>query len=287
MQKIERTISRGAIENHINQIKSELGQLKTIDNLKTILNLIDLTSLNVDDTEESITNMVNKVNDFNKHYAMNNVAAICVYPAMVSTVKKNLKEDIRIASVAAGFPSSQTFLSVKLAECELAINKGADEIDIVISLGKFNSGDIKYCATEIRMIKQVLGDSHLKVILESGLIENLQDVYTASVLSLQNGADFIKTSTGKTKTSATPQAAYTMCLAIKDYYNETGVMAGLKPAGGISTSEDALVYFSIVKQVLGLEWLNNNLFRFGASSLANNVLNDIQKMEGKKVEKYF
>lgn len=259
------------------KIALEQVDVKDTETLKKIFNIIDLTSLNTADHDEKISKMVDKVNKFSVLFPeMPNVAAICIYPPFVETVKEKLNAtNVSIAAVSAGFPSSQTFLSVKLAESEIVANKGADELDIVLSLGRFISGDIAYCMNEISIIKQAIGKKHLKVILESGLMESPEQVYQAGMLSLKAGADFIKTSTGKEKKSADPVSVYAMCQAINDYHQETGKKAGLKPAGGISTPEDAIVYYAIVKDVLGDEWLNNELFRIGASRLANNLLTTI------------
>ncbi|MEA1873073.1 MAG: deoxyribose-phosphate aldolase [Bacteroidota bacterium] len=259
------------------KIALEQVDVKDTETLKKIFNIIDLTSLNTADHDEKISKMVDKVNKFSALFPeMPNVAAICIYPPFVETVKEKLNAtNVSIAAVSAGFPSSQTFLSVKLAESEIVANKGADELDIVLSLGRFISGDIAYCMNEISIIKQAIGKKHLKVILESGLMESPEQVYQAGMLSLKAGADFIKTSTGKEKKSADPVSVYAMCQAINDYHQETGKKAGLKPAGGISTPEDAIVYYAIVKDVLGDEWLNNELFRIGASRLANNLLTTI------------
>ncbi|MDD2198689.1 MAG: deoxyribose-phosphate aldolase [Bacteroidales bacterium] len=266
------------VNKTIAKLKQKVSDNKTKPILTQIFNCIDLTSLNTDDTEDKILKLTQRVNKFSSNTSIPNVAAICVYPTMVSTVKKNLKvPNLNIAAVAACFPSSQTYLSIKLAECEIVLNKGANEIDIVLSVGKFLEGNYHYCTTEITMIKQLLAHNHLKVILETGILQDLNHIYNASILSLEAGADFIKTSTGKTSISATPEAVYSMCTAIKDYYNKTGEKKGIKASGGISTSEEAILYYLIVEKVLGKEWLNNKLFRFGASRLANNVLKDIDE----------
>jgi len=266
------------VNKTIAKLKQKVSDNKTKPILTQIFNCIDLTSLNTDDTEDNILKLTQRVNKFSSNTSIPNVAAICVYPTMVSTVKKNLKvPNLNIAAVAACFPSSQTYLSIKLAECEIVLNKGANEIDIVLSVGKFLEGNYHYCTTEITMIKQLLAHNHLKVILETGILQDLNHIYNASILSLEAGADFIKTSTGKTSISATPEAVYSMCTAIKDYYNKTGEKKGIKASGGISTSEEAILYYLIVEKVLGKEWLNNKLFRFGASRLANNVLKDIDE----------
>jgi deoxyribose-phosphate aldolase len=288
MKSEKQNINIETIKNNIADLKTDAPKLKSIRVLQNIFSLIDLTSLNTEDADENIIKMTDRVNELPKHFNLNNVAAICVYPSLVSVVKKHLKDPtVHIASVAGGFPSSQTFVAIKIAESELAVNKGANEIDIVLSLGKFLEGHINYCSHEINMIKQTIGDYHLKVILETGSMPSLDDIYTASMMSLDSGADFIKTSTGKSKISATPEAVYTMCLAIKEHFNKTGSRKGLKASGGISTPDDALLYYAIVKDVLGEEWLNNKLFRFGASKLANNILEEICTLNGTDFSPYF
>ena len=263
-----------------NNIKSVLKKEKSsIKDLKIIFSLIDLTTLKPTDNKTVIQKMCTSVNTLaQKHSDISNVAAICVYPSMVENVKKNLLVNtVRIASVAAGFPASQTFLSVKAAESELAVSKGANDIDIVISLGKFLEGDFEAVAQEIRIIKNAIGDAHLKVILETGLMEKLDDIYKASLIAIQSGADFIKTSTGKEEPAASLEAVYVMCHTIKKHYEETGKKIGIKPAGGIATSKEAFSYYAIVRSILGEQWLNSKYFRIGASRLANNLLNDIYK----------
>jgi deoxyribose-phosphate aldolase len=219
-----------------------------------------------------------------------NVGALCVYPSLISEVTSHLKaEGVGIVSVGAGFPASQTFTEIKLAECVMAVKAGATEIDIVISLGKFLEGDYNFVASEIRQIKDAIGSIKLKVILETGLLQTAADIYKASEVSIQSGADFIKTSTGKLEPAASPEAVYIMCLAIRNHYKATGIRTGIKPAGGISTPEQALQYMSVVRSVLGDEWLHPGLFRIGASRLVNKVLEDLHfKMSGKHVDlKYF
>jgi len=254
-------------------------QAATKEDLKTIFSLIDLTTLKPTDNRAVIQKMCEGVNTLSqKHTDISNVAAICVYPSMVENVKEELSDNnVRIASVAAGFPASQTFLSIKVAESELAVTKGANDIDIVISLGEFLAGNIETVSKEIRIIKEAVGDAHLKVILETGLIKDLNDVYKASVLAIQSGGDFIKTSTGKEEPAASLEAVYVMCQAIKEHYEQTGKQIGIKPAGGIATSDEAFSYYAIVRAVLGEKWLNSKYFRIGASRLANNLLNDIYK----------
>ena len=251
---------------------------------KQCLSQIDLTSLNGTDTHAEIIAMVEKVNNFKVAYPkLPNVAAICVYPALVPVVKEYLTENIGIASVAAGFPASQTFIEVKIAEIAMAVLEGATEIDVVISIGKFLEGNYEEVHEEITEIKSSCRDAHLKVILETGALKSPSNIKKASILAMNAGADFIKTSTGKIPVAATVEATYVMCQAINEWYKKTGVKVSYKPAGGISTTEDAIKHYTIVKEVLGKDWLNNTMFRFGASRLANNLLSSI---EGKEV-KYF
>lgn len=245
--------------------------------LMNILNSIDLTSLNTTDNKSHILHLTGKVNSFSGRFSnIPNVAAICVYPNFVSVVKEKLTvKNVRIASVAGAFPSSQTFRSIKVSESKLASEAGADEIDIVIPVGAFLGNDFAMVADEIREIKGAIGDKQLKVIVESGLLADYEQIFKASTIAMDAGADFIKTSTGKTTVSATPEAAFVMCRAIRDFYNETGIKVGFKAAGGIATTEEAIKYYQIVAASLGEEWLTNNLFRIGASRLANNILADI------------
>jgi deoxyribose-phosphate aldolase len=245
--------------------------------LMNILSVIDLTSLNTTDNKSHIIHITGKINSFpSKFHGVPNVAAICVYPNFVPVVKEKLTaKNIKIAAVAAAFPSSQTFRSIKIAESKMAVDAGADEIDIVIPIGAFLGNDFAYVADEIREIKEIIGEKQLKVIVESGLLNNHEQIFKASMIAMDAGADFIKTSTGKTNVSATPDAAFVMCRAIAVFYSETGIKVGFKPAGGIVTSGDAAIYFNIVKNCLGDDWLNSRLFRIGASRLANNILSDI------------
>ncbi len=252
---------------------------------KTCLSLIDLTSLNSTDTTAEIVGLTNKVNNFNASYPqLPNVAAICISPAMVSTVSNRLSlPEIQIASVAAGFPMSQTFIEVKVAEVALCVLDGATEIDVVISIGKFLEENYDEVLEELIELKAACRTAHLKVIIESGALKTASNIKKASLLGLASGADFIKTSTGKIPVAATLEATYIMCTAIKEWYDKTGDKIGYKPAGGIVTTEDAVKHYTLVKHILGDEWLNNKLFRFGASRLANNLLTSI---EGKEL-KYF
>lgn len=255
----------------------------TLDVKKFLFNCIDLTTLKSEDSDESVMKFTQKVNQFDElHPDLKNVAAICVYPNFAEIVKDTLEvEDVKIACVSGGFPSSQTFIEVKVAETAMAIMEGADEIDIVISVGKFLSGNYEEMCDEIQELKETCKDHHLKVILETGALKTASNIKKASILSMYAGADFIKTSTGKQQPAATPEAAYVMCQAIKEYYKETGIKIGFKPAGGINTVNDALVYYTIVKEVLGEEWLNNSLFRLGTSRLTNLLLSDILGQETK------
>jgi len=245
--------------------------------LMNILNMIDLTSLNTTDNKSHILRFTGKVNSFSGRYSnILNVAAICVYPNFVSVVKEKLTaKNVKIAAVAGAFPTSQTFRSIKVSECKMAVEAGADEIDIVIPVGAFLGNDFAMVADEIREIKESLGGKQLKVIVESGLLGDYKNIFKASMIAMDAGADFIKTSTGKTTVSATPEAAFVICHAISDFYSETGIRVGFKAAGGIVNTVDAINYYHIVNLCLGEEWLNNTLFRIGASRLANNILSDI------------
>lgn len=244
---------------------------------KFLFNCIDLTTLKTEDSEESVLKFTERVNDFDTQYPdLKNVAAICVYPCFAKIVSQSLEvEDVNVACVAGGFPSSQTFTEVKVAETALALADGATEIDIVIPVGKFLSGDYEGMCDEIEELKSICGERHLKVILETGALKSAENIMKASILAMYSGADFIKTSTGKQEPAATPEAAYVMCQAIKAYYEKTGRKVGFKPAGGINTVSDALTYYTIVKEVLGEEWLDNKLFRIGTSRLANLLLSEI------------
>lgn len=272
-------------DDEIEKAVQKLIQEKAAENdtleVKTFLfNCIDLTSLTPTDNDESILAMVEKVNQFGHLYPdMPNVAAMCVYPNFIPVLKNALEiEEVKMACVSGGFPSSQTFIEVKIAETAMAIMEGADEIDMVLSVGTFLSGDYETLCDEIQELKEVTESKkkHLKVILETGALQSAENIKKASILAMYSGADFIKTSTGKEKISATPEAAYVMCQAIKEYFEETGNKVGFKPAGGLSTPQDAIVYYTIVKEILGEEWLTNKLFRLGTSRLSNLLLSDIK-----------
>lgn len=245
--------------------------------LKLLFNCIDLTTLNATDSPQSVARFTERVNDFEGEYPeLKPVAAICVYPCFAPVVRTVLDvPEVNIACVSGGFPSSQTFPEVKVAETALAVEGGADEIDIVLNVGNFLDDDWEEVCDEISELKHSCRDAHLKVILETGALQTAENVRAAAVLAMYSGADFIKTSTGKGYPGASFEAAYVMCRCIKEYYEQTGRKVGFKPAGGVSTTNDALGYYTIVKEVLGEEWLDNEYFRLGASRLANNLLSDI------------
>ena len=258
-------------------VEKYVAENNTFEVKKLIFNCLDLTTLKTEDSEERVLKFTERVNELdNEHPDLKNVAAICVYPNFAKIVSQSLEvESVNIACVSGGFPSSQTFTEVKVAETALALADGATEIDIVIPVGKFLSGDYEGMCDENEEIKSVCGERHLKVILETGALKSADNIWKASILAMYSGADFIKTSTGKQEPAATPEAAYVMCQAIKAYYEKTGRKVGFKPAGGINSVNDALVYYTIVKEVLGKEWLNNELFRIGTSRLANLLLREI------------
>ncbi|MBR5844480.1 MAG: deoxyribose-phosphate aldolase [Bacteroidaceae bacterium] len=293
MNKYEKTLAQYVVELDDAAVQMEVEKIvrenyekyNTVEVYKQLFNCIDLTTLRSEDYTDSVARFTQRVNDFeNEHGDMPNVAAICVYPNYAATVRMNLEvSDVNIAAVSGGFPSSQTFTEVKVAETMLAVKDGADEIDIVINVGDMLAGNYEEVCDEIAELKSACGDAHLKVILETGALKSASMIKKASLLSIYSGADFIKTSTGKQEPAATLEAAYVMCQAIKEYYDKTGTMIGFKPAGGISTTADAVKYYCVVAAVLGEEWLNNRYFRIGASRLANNLLSDIW---GKEV-KYF
>lgn len=267
-------------------IANKVAENDTVEVKKFLFGSVELTSLNTADTEEKILAMVEKVNSFAHDYSdMPHVATVVTYPSFTKLVRNTLEVDgVNIANVSGCFPSSQARMEVKVAETALAIQDGADEIDIVMPVGKFLSEDYEGVAEDIMELKSTCGEEiPMKVILETGDLLNCSNIKKASILSMYAGADYIKTSTGKEKISATPEAVYVMCTAIKEYFEETGNKIGLKPAGGLNTVQDALIYYTIVKEVLGEEWLTNKMFRLGTSRLANLLLSAVQ---GKEV-KYF
>ena len=262
-------------------IDKKVPENNTEEVKKFLFNCIDLTTLNTTDSDESVMRFTEKVNQFDNEFPdLMNVAAICVYPNFAQVVKDTLEvEGVNIACVSGGFPSSQTFTEIKIAETAMAVADGADEIDIVIPVGAFLNGDYETMCEEIMELKETCKEHHLKVILETGALKTASNIKKASILSMYSGADFIKTSTGKQQPAATPEAAYVMCQAIKEYHEQTGNKIGFKPAGGINSVNDALIYYTIVKEILGEEWLSNKLFRLGTSRLANLLLSEIKGEE--------
>ena len=270
----------------IELIAANLDMIASEQVYKDCFSMMDLTTLKTDDTPASVAKLVGKVNAFQASYPEWPLpASICVYPNFAAVVDAERKCDFNITVVSACFPSSQSFLEVKLRECEIAVEQGADEVDIVLALSKFLAGDYEGAADEIRQVRacidkvaQAQGRKvHLKVILETGLLRTPENIAQASFLAMEAGADFIKTSTGKVDVNATPAAAYVMCECIAKYFEATGKKIGFKPAGGISSAADALCYYSIVSSILGKEWLNKELFRFGVSRVANSILSTVEQ----------
>lgn len=256
------------------------------DNLevkKFLMGSVELTTLKTTDSEDSILAFTERVNQFDEQYPeLPHVATICVYPCFAKTVSETLEVDgVEIACVSGSFPSSQALIEVKVAETALAIKDGATEIDIVMPVGKFLSGNYEEVADEISELKNVCGEKKMKVILETGCLKTAANIKKASILSMYAGADYIKTSTGKLEPAATPEAAYVMCQAIKEYYDKTGIQIGFKPAGGLNTVMDAITMYTIVKEVLGEKWLTNQWFRMGTSRLANLLLSEVVGHETK------
>ncbi|MGQ7870119.1 deoxyribose-phosphate aldolase [Sunxiuqinia sp. sy24] len=264
-------------KHRLAEIKALASQNNNSEWQELAFSCIDLTTLNATDTISHVKAFTERVNDFENDYPnLPNVAAICVFPNMVRTVKENLQDDhVNIAAVAGGFPGSMSFIEVKVKEAQMAVDYGADEIDIVLPLWAFLDDDDVICREEVTTIKQAIGDAQLKVILETGALAEPEKIHQASFLAMESGADFIKTSTGKMTPAATPEAAMEMCLAIKNFHIKTGKKIGFKPAGGISTTKDAILYMTIVNEILGEEWLAPSLFRIGASRLANNLLSNL------------
>ena len=285
MDKYLETLGKYDINLNDEEIKAEVQQIiaenyeanNTEDVLKFSLGCIDLTTLNPTDNEERVREFTQKVNEFEELYPeLDNVASICVYPNFAEVVSMNLDvTEVDTTVVSAGFPSSQTFDEIKVAECALAVSKGADEVDIVINVGQFLQGQYEEMCDTITECKEACRGKIFKVILETGALKSASNIMKASVLAIYAGADFIKTSTGKLEPAATPEAVLVMCKAAKAYFEQTGVRIGIKVAGGVRTPEDAVKYYSIVKAVLGEEWLTKDLYRIGASSAANNLLSAI------------
>ena len=284
-----------AIARALEMIAANLENVASEQVYKDCFSMMDLTTLKTDDTPASVEKLVGKVNAFNDTYPDWPLpASICVFSNFAKTVKDARKKDFNITVVSACFPSSQSFLEVKLKECEMAVEQGADEVDIVLALNSFLAGNYEAAAEEIRQVRKcidevadrqgrkvhlkvILGEKPLKVILETGLLRTPERIAQASFLAMEAGADFIKTSTGKVDVNATPAAAYVMCECIAKYHAVTGKKIGFKPAGGISSAADALCYYSIVSTILGKEWLNKEFFRFGVSRVANNLLAAVEQ----------
>jgi len=261
------------VQRKTSEILKKYDENNTSDVLKFLYSCIDLTSLNTEDNKDSIWHFTESVNDFEGlRPDVSNVAAICVYPNFVSTVKDALTANVKIAATAGGFPSSQTFIEVKIAEVSLAVNDGADEIDIVLNAGAFFEENWEDLCQEIEEIKEACREAKLKVILETGLLKTALNIQKATILSIYSGADFVKTSTGKVYPGANPDAVYVICKTIKDYYRIHRKKIGIKVSGGVRTADDAIKYYTIVKEILGKEWLDPQYFRIGASSLATNIL---------------
>ena len=292
MDRYEEVIAKSAVTTDDGRVKAELAKIleKTEENntpevWKKILGSIDLTTLSTEDSERSVAQFTRRVNDFENDYPQYpHVAAICVYSNFAEVVDTNLDvEGVDVCVVAGGFPSSQTFQAVKVADVALAREAGADEVDIVLNVGMFLDGNYEDLCDEIIELKHTAKEAKLKVIIESGCLKTAENIRNASLLSMYSDADFIKTSTGKIYPGASLEATYVMCQCIKEYYKNTGRKVGFKAAGGIRSTQDAVQYYTVVKEILGKEWLNPHLFRIGASSLANNVLSSL---EGQTV-KYF
>ena len=266
-------------------IAERVHENDTTEVKKFLLGSVELTTLKTTDSEESVMAFTEKVNQFDDAYPdLPHVATICVYPNFAKTVAETLEVDgVEIACVSGSFPSSQTFTEIKIAETALAIKDGATEIDMVMPVGKFLSGNYEDVADEIAEMKAVCGEHKMKVILETGCLKTASNIKKAAIIAMYGGADYIKTSTGKVEPAATPEAAYVMCQAIKEYYEKTGIQIGFKPAGGLNSLMDALIYYTIVKEVLGNEWLTNQWFRLGTSRLANLLLSEVLGRE----EKFF
>ncbi|MBR0180224.1 MAG: deoxyribose-phosphate aldolase [Prevotella sp.] len=278
LSKYNLNISDEEVKEAVKKIIAE--KVPENDNLevkKFLMGSVELTTLKTTDSDESVMAFTERVNQFEETYpTLPHVATICVYPRFAKIVSETLEvEGVEVACVSGSFPSSQALIEVKTVETSLAVKDGATEIDMVLSVGAFLSGDYETCADEIQQMKEACGDKKMKVILETGCLKTAANIKTASVISMYAGADYIKTSTGKEQPAATPEAAYVMCQTIKEYYDQTGIQIGFKPAGGLNTVMDALIYYTIVKEVLGEKWLTNQWFRMGTSRLANLLLSEV------------
>ncbi|MBR5688786.1 MAG: deoxyribose-phosphate aldolase [Prevotella sp.] len=284
LSKYVTDVDDAKVEEAVKKIIAEkVPENDTVEVKKFLMGSIELTTLKTTDSEESVLAFTEKVNQFDEAYpALPHVATICVYPNFAKIVSQTLEVDgVEIACVSGCFPSSQSFIEVKVAETMLAVKDGATEIDIVMPVGKFLSGDYEGVCDDIAELKEACGECPMKVILETGCLKTASNIKKASILSMYAGADYIKTSTGKLSPAATPEAAYVMCQAIKEYYDETGIQIGFKPAGGLNTVMDAIIYYTIVKEVLGEKWLTNRWFRLGTSRLANLLLSEVLGEEKK------
>ena len=289
VSKYEKTLQQYTTELNEAQVQQAVKTIiaeKTLANdtpevKKFLFGSIELTTLSTTDSDTSVIAFVDRVNRFESAYPqLPHVAAVCVYPCFAEVASETLEvEGVEITCVSGSFPSSQAVIEVKVAETALALRDGATEIDIVMPVGKFLSGNYEELCDDIAELKQVCGDKAMKVILETGDLKTASNIKKASLLAMYAGADYIKTSTGKENISATPEAAYVMCQAIKEYYEKTGIQIGFKPAGGINTVMDAIIYYTIVKEVLGEKWLTNKWFRLGTSRLANLLLSEINGEE--------
>lgn len=280
LAKYNTNIDDNAVRDAVRNIIAEkVSANDTIDVKKFLFGSIELTTLKTTDSDTSVLAFTERLNDFDNQYPdMPHVATVCVYPCFANTVAESLEVDgVEIACVSGSFPSSQARIEVKIAETSLAVADGATEIDIVMPVGKFLSGDYEGMCDDIAELKAACGETvPMKVILETGALKTATNIKKAALLAMYSGADYIKTSTGKFQPAATPEAAYVMCQAIKEYYDETGIQIGFKPAGGINSVMDAIIYYTIVKEVLGKKWLTNKWFRLGTSRLANMLLSEIK-----------
>ena len=278
LAKYDTRLDDKSVQSAVRRIIAEkVHENDTPEVKRFLLGSVELTSLKTTDSETSIMALTERVNEFDEQYPdLPHVATICVYPCFAKTVSETLEIDgVEIACVSGSFPSSQALMEVKVAETALALQDGATEIDTVMPVGKFLSEDYEGVADDIGQLKEVCGEHKMKVILETGCLKTAENIKKASILAMYSGADYIKTSTGKLEPAATPEAAYVMCQSIKEYYDETGIQIGFKPAGGLNSVMDALTYYTIVKEVLGKQWLTNKWFRLGTSRLANMLVSEI------------
>ena len=282
--KYNLNISDEEVKEAVKKIIAEkVHENDTLEVKRFLMGSVELTTLKTTDSDESVMAFTERVNQFEAEYPnLPHVATICVYPRFAKTVAETLEVDgVEIACVSGSFPSSQALIEVKTVETALALKDGATEIDMVMSVGAFLSGDYETVCDEIQQMKETCGEQKMKVILETGCLKTAKNIKTASILAMYAGADYIKTSTGKLEPAATPEAAYVMCQAIKEYYDETGIQIGFKPAGGLNSVMDALIYYTIVKEVLGEKWLTNQWLRLGTSRLANMLLSEVTGEEVK------